>query len=107
MRTERKLERVTRTRKLTPEEVARDEGLRRRVEQEFPPATPSHHAAPGSLSEDLRLAIRSSGKSVYQVAKAADVSPIVVSRFLSGQRDIRMETADRLAETLGLKLGTG
>jgi plasmid maintenance system antidote protein VapI len=35
------------------------------------------------------------------------VSQIVVSRFLSGQRDIRMETADRLAEVLGLKLASG
>jgi hypothetical protein len=33
------------------------------------------------------------------------VSQIVVSRFLSGERDIRMETADRLAEVLDLKLG--
>lgn len=105
--TERKVERVIRTRRLTPEEIARDDAIRRQVEQEFPPAPPSHHAAPGSLSEDLRVAIRNSGKSVYQIAKAADVSQIVVSRFLSGDRDIRMETADRFAEVLDLKLGTG
>jgi len=55
----------------------------------------------------LREAIHTSGKSVYQIAKADDVSQIVVSRFLSGERDIRMETADRLAEVLGLKLRTG
>ncbi len=104
--TERKVERVIRRRRLTPEEVARDQDIRRRVEGEFPPALPSHHAAPGSLSEDLRLAIRNSGKPVYQIAKAANVSQIVVSRFLSGERDIRMETADRLAEVLELKLAT-
>jgi len=100
--TERKIERVIRTRRLTPEEVARDEEIRRRVGEEFPPAPPSHHAAPGSLSEVLREAIRGSGKSVYQIAKAANVSQIVVSRFLSRERDIRMETADRLAEVLEL-----
>jgi transcriptional regulator with XRE-family HTH domain len=105
--TERKIERVIRTRRLTPEEVARDADIRRRVEEEFPPAPPSRHAAPGSLSEDLRLAICRSGKSVYQIAKEANVSQIVVSRFLSGERDIRMETADRLAEVLGVKLGAG
>ena len=104
--TEKKVERVIRNRRLTPEEVARDEDIRRRVEEEFPPAPPSHHAVPGSLSEDLREAIRRSGKPVYQIAKAANVSQIVVSRFLSGERDIRMETADRLAEVLDLKLGT-
>ena len=92
---------------MTPEEVARDDTIRRQVEEEFPPARPSHRAVPGSLSEVLREAIRRSGKSVYQIAKAANVSQIVVSRFLSGERDIRMETADRLAEALELKLATG
>jgi hypothetical protein len=105
--TEERVERVIRTRRLTPEEIAKDEDFRRRVETEFPPAPPPHHAVAGSLSEDLRLAIRNSGKPVYQIAKAANVSQIVVSRFLSGERDIRMETADRLAEALGLKLATG
>jgi ribosome-binding protein aMBF1 (putative translation factor) len=100
--TKRKIERVIRTRRLTSEEVARDEEIRRRVGEEFPPARPAHHATPGSLSEVLREAIRGSGKSVYQIAKAANVSQIVVSRFLSGERDIRMETADRLAEVLEL-----
>ena len=100
--TERKIERVIRTRRLTPAEVARDDTIRRQLEQEFPPARASRHADPGSLSEVLREAIRGSGKSVYQIAKAANVSQIVVSRFLSGERDIRMETADRLAEVLEL-----
>jgi len=31
----------------------------------------------------------------------------VISRFLSGERDIRMATADKLAGILGLKLGAG
>ena len=100
--TKRKIERVIRTRRLTPEEAARDEEIRRRVGEEFPPARASRHTDPGSLSEVLREAIRGSGKSVYQIAKAANVSQIVVSRFLSGERDIRMETADRLAEVLEL-----
>ena len=103
----RKIERVMRTRRLTPEEIARDNEVRRKVEEEFPPGRPASRAAPGPLSRALREAIRNSGKSVYQIAKAADVSQIVVSRFLSGERDIRMETADRLAEVLGLKVRTG
>ena len=41
------------------------------------------------------------------MAKAAGVSQIVISRFLSGERDIRMATADKLAGALGLKLGVG
>ena len=58
------------------------------------------------LSGALRKAIRDSGKSVYQIGKEANVSQIVISRFLSGERDIRMATADRLAQSLGLILRT-
>jgi DNA-binding phage protein len=100
---EKRIERVVRTRRLAPEEAARDEEVRRAVEAEFP----SRRSSPGSLSSALREAIKGSGQSVYQIAKAAGISQIVVSRFLSGERDIRMETADRLAAVLGLKVGTG
>ncbi len=104
---EKKFERAIRTRSLTADEIAKDIEIRRRVEEEFPPAIPSSPAGAGTLTSALREAIRSSDKSVYQIAKAANVSQIVVSRFLSGERDIRMETADRLAGVLGLKLETG
>jgi hypothetical protein len=100
----RKIERVYRDRKLSPEEVARDEQIRRRVEAEFPPARPAGPSAPDSLSETLKEAIRHSKLSVYQIAKDAGVSQIVLSRFLSGERDIRMATADRVAAVLGLQL---
>jgi hypothetical protein len=33
----RKLKRIIRTRHLTPEEVARDQEIRRKVQEEFPP----------------------------------------------------------------------
>jgi hypothetical protein len=97
-----KLERVFRTRKLTPEEVARDEEVRRRVQEEYPPAKASFTSGP--LSESLRHAIRASGRSVAQIADDSGVAPIVVSRFLSGEGDIHMATADKLAEALGLKV---
>ncbi|MGO8753087.1 MAG: helix-turn-helix domain-containing protein [Thermoguttaceae bacterium] len=103
----KKLERVVRTRKLTAEEIARDREIREKVEKEFPPAPFRPDSRPHPLSEALKRAIRQSDKSVYQIAKEADVSPIVISRFLSGERDIRLATADRLAETLGLAVPTG
>jgi plasmid maintenance system antidote protein VapI len=56
----------------------------------------------GGLSDLLKHAIQSSPNSVYQICKEAGVSQIVVSRFLSGRRDIRLVTADRLAKVLGL-----
>lgn len=101
---EKKFERVIRTRRLTPEEVARDQEIRRKVEEEFPPARPSAGPEAHGLSESLRISIRQCGKSVYRIAKEAGVSPIVISRFLSGERDIRLATADKVAEALGFTL---
>jgi DNA-binding phage protein len=101
----KKIERVFRKGRLSAEEVARDEEVRRKVQVEFPPAAPTGSAS-GRLSQALRDALRASDKSMYQIAQDAGVSQIVVSRFLSGERDIRMATADKLAEALGLKLAS-
>ena len=99
----KKFEREFRKRKLTPEEVARDKRLRRKVQAEFPAARAAVATSP-SLTETLKQAIRDSDRSEYEIAKQAGISQIVVSRFISGERDIRMATADKLAEVLGLRL---
>jgi len=88
---------------LTPEEAARDKERRQKIMTEFPPLEPAA-AEPGGISDTLRTAIKESPKSVYQICQDAGISQIVVSRFLSGQRDIRLATADRLARTLGLAI---
>ena len=100
----KKIERVFRQGKLTPDQIARDAEVRRKVMQEYPPAVHSASVGAGSLSAALKEAIRASHKSMYQIAQDAGVSQIVVSRFMSGERDIRMATADKLAEVLGLKV---
>jgi hypothetical protein len=87
---------------LTPEQVVLDSKRRRLIEKEFPPLRRS--AIPRSLSAALKKAMKKSPKTSYQIAKDAGVSQIMVSRFLSGKRDIRLATADRLAHVLGLKL---
>lgn len=99
----KKIERLFREGRLSAAEVAGDEEVRRKVRAEFPPAASSGGAS-GRLSQALRDALRASDKSMYQIAQDAGVSQIVVSRFLSGQRDIRMATADKLAEALGLEI---
>jgi ribosome-binding protein aMBF1 (putative translation factor) len=94
--------RVIRTERLTVEQAARDRKLRRLIEAEFPPSR--QPSIPRSLSKVLKKAMKKSPKTSYQIAKEARVSPIMVSRFLSGKRDIRLATADKLAHALGLKL---
>lgn len=101
---QKRLNRIVRTGKLTPEQVARDQEIRRKVLAEFPPL--QQQPVSDSLSESLKKAIQDSPKSVYQLAQEAGVSQIMISRFLSGERDIRMVTADRLANVLGLKLAS-
>jgi transcriptional regulator with XRE-family HTH domain len=96
--------RVFRAGKLTREQVARDKQLRDMIHAEFPPSP--RPALPRSLSDSLKKAMKHSPKTSYQLAKEAGVSQIMVSRFLSGERDIRLATADRLAHVLGLKLVT-
>ena len=41
---------------------------------------------------------------MYEVAKKAGLSFPVVSRFCHGKRDIRLATAEKLADQLGLDL---
>ena len=98
-----RIERVFRDHRLSTQEVAKDAEVRRKVQTEFPPAPPTDRV-PEVLSQALRDAIRASDKSVDQIAHDAGVSQIVVSRFVSGERDIHMATADKLAVALGLRL---
>jgi DNA-binding phage protein len=104
---ERKIQRISRDRRLTPEEVARDEEVRRKVMEEFPPSRRVSEPVAESIAEALKQAIRNSGRSVYQIAKESGISQIVIARFLSGERDIRMATADKIAKVLALQLSAG
>jgi hypothetical protein len=99
----KKLERMFRDRHLTPEEVAGDEQVRRAVENEYPPS-PAKTTSSSSLSEWLKRSIRESTKSVEEIAMDTGVSSVLIARFLSGDSDIHVTTADKLAGSLGLKL---
>jgi hypothetical protein len=97
----KKFNRQTRPTRLSPSEAARDRESRQKIMQEFPPGQPMKPEA-GAISNALRAAVKASSKSVYQICKESGISQIVVSRFLSGERDIRLATADRLAQALGI-----
>jgi plasmid maintenance system antidote protein VapI len=56
------------------------------------------------MSERLQTAIESDGRTFYRLGKEAGVSPEVISRFVAGERDIRLATASKLADVLGLEL---
>lgn len=56
------------------------------------------------LVEALKAAIRESGKSQYAIAKESGVALAIVNRFMTGDRDLRLATAAKLCEVLGLEL---
>jgi plasmid maintenance system antidote protein VapI len=56
------------------------------------------------LSGQLRRAITARGGSLYELAEQAGVDRSVLSRFVAGRRTITLETADRLAAVLKVRL---
>ena len=56
------------------------------------------------LSDEIRVAVDSSGMSRYAIAKALGVAESTMSRFMSGKGGLSMEYIDRLAALLGLHI---
>ena len=57
-----------------------------------------------TLVVQLREAIQASGRSLWDIGRAADIQPSQLSRFLRGERDLTLGTAARLFEVLDLEL---
>jgi transcriptional regulator with XRE-family HTH domain len=56
------------------------------------------------LVEQLRIAIRTSGQSLYRIAKNTGVGADRLSRFLRGQRTLTLPAAEKICDVLGLEL---
>ena len=56
-----------------------------------------------SLSDGLRDRIRETGLTHYAISKQTGVSISVLDRFMSGERDVKLATVEKLAELLTLK----
>lgn len=65
--------------------------------------SPMPPKVPPTLDESLRQAIRDSGLSANQLARATEVPQPTITRFLNGA-DMKLSTASRLAAYLGLHL---
>ncbi len=57
-----------------------------------------------TISESLRTAILNSKKSRYAIARGSQVDHAVLRRFMNRERDIKLKTAEHLAEYLDLEL---
>jgi transcriptional regulator with XRE-family HTH domain len=59
------------------------------------------------VTDQLKEAIRRSGESLNHLGRRAGVDDGSLSRFIRGERDLTLATADRLCKALGLKLVAG
>ena len=57
-----------------------------------------------SLSDQLRQAIRDCGESRYSLSKRTGIDQATLTRFMSGERGLRLDVVDLLADVLGLEL---
>ena len=57
-----------------------------------------------TLSESLRAAILNSKKTRYAIARGSSIDHAVLRRFMNRERDIKLKTAESLAEYLELEL---
>jgi len=57
-----------------------------------------------ALPDVLRAYVQRDGRSLYALADACGIARGTLSRFVRGERDFTLGTADRLCRALGLEL---
>jgi hypothetical protein len=56
-----------------------------------------------TLADQLRKAIKANPDSLYRVGKNAGISLGMLTRFMAGERDLRLATVDKLIDGLGME----
>ena len=56
------------------------------------------------LLDKIRQAVETSGKTRYRIAKESGISAAQLSRLVNGQSGMTVETIERLAGYLGLRI---
>jgi ribosome-binding protein aMBF1 (putative translation factor) len=105
------LRRITRDRKLTPEEAARYRKVREQVDAELPQLVARHQQRMQSLEmiesllPQLRAAREAQGLSLADLTKRTGMDRSAISKLESGRRpNPTIETLVRYAEAVGKRL---
>lgn len=57
-----------------------------------------------TITDQLKKAIKESELSNWKLAQVAKVDQGVISRFMAGERDLKLETAAKIVAALGMEL---
>lgn len=60
-----------------------------------------------TFAEVIRATTKARGLTAYALARDSGVNSAVVGRFLKGQRDVTLTTAEKMCRALGLTLRPG
>ena len=55
------------------------------------------------FSDQIRKAIKDSGKTCYRISQETDIAEAALSRFMNRKGGLSMAALDRLAECIGLR----
>ncbi len=56
------------------------------------------------LLDEIRDAIEASGKTRYRIAQESGIAESVLSRLMSGERGLSIDTLEQMADYLGLEI---
>ncbi len=56
------------------------------------------------LTNEIREAVKASDQTAYAIAKGAKIARSQMSRMLSGENEMKVNTIERLADYLGLRI---
>ena len=97
------------SREVTPTERERLQKLREQIAEELDDMTARDQLRKeardeATLSGELRRAIHFSQHSLTAIAVRAGMDPIVLDEFLTGERTLRSDVMDRLANALNYRM---
>ena len=105
------MKRITRNRRLTPEEATKYKAVRAQVDRELPDLTARHHERMASLDQieklftQLKAAREAKGLSLADVTELTGMDRSALSKLETGQRaNPTVETLVRYAEAVGKRL---
>src|SRR5438309_11049531 len=105
------MNRITRNRRLTPEEAAKYNAIRERVAEELPDLIARHHERMSTLDElhellmQLKATREAKGLSLADLTELTGMDRSALSKLETGQRaNPTVETLVRYAEAVGKRL---